>query len=122
VQESGEVLGASPRQRACVVVDQECLNSVLEWDGRDDEFDMFGVTFVELLSRYDEGGGDEDDSDEEEEDREEGDDEEGDEKAEKDRVSTTRVGISFLVPRVYSMLDLPGWHSFADPDGGVVTP
>lgn len=130
IEGSGEVLGASPRQRACVVVDQESLNSVLEWDGREDEYDMFGVTWVELVSKYDEGSGDgEDSDDDEEEDDEDGEDEgdddgdgKEDEKTKKDEVSSTRVGISFLVPRVYAMLDLPGWHSFADPDGGVVTP
>lgn len=118
-----------PRGRFCVLVDAESLESVV--DELDDlenkgkgmgQFDMWGVTWVRLVSKYWEGKGD--GAEDEDEDEDENDDEisEGDEGEEKDDVSSTMVGISYLVPRAYELLDGPGWHSVADGSGGVATP
>ena len=104
-----------PRHHACIMVDRECLESVLD-EEKPHEFDAFGAMFVFLVSRYDEypiGVTEIEVS------------ESGailspqETVTEKDDVSYTTVGISFVVPRVYSLLNGPGWQSFADPEGGV---
>jgi len=93
------------------MVEKEHVESVTQYlqEGKAlDEFDMFGRTYVNLVSKYDEGS----ESDEEEEEDETDDEEESDEekKAPKDRLSYTRAGISYLVPRVYTLLDSSGWQ------------
>ncbi|PVI04320.1 hypothetical protein DM02DRAFT_669142 [Periconia macrospinosa] len=106
-KEGGEVNHATARFHACVMVDQICLQENLavikklrEEEKPLDEFDMFGLSWVYLVSQYDESS----------------------EKQDDQEASYAMVGISYLVPRVYELLEGPGWHNFADPDGGVVTP
>jgi len=113
------------RGLACVMIDEESLESVIseldaqvEKGGERDlgKFDMWGVTWVWLVSEQWEGYGD--GSEEEDEDANDGD---GGEGTEEEKVSTARVGISYLVPGAYELLDGPGWHSFVKPGGRVVT-
>ncbi|KAF2265584.1 hypothetical protein CC78DRAFT_532260 [Lojkania enalia] len=126
--EGGDFVYTYPA-RACVIVDQHSVESVLEYEERDDRVDTVGTTWVWLVSKYDEGPADwEEDSDEEDEVNESDDeaddasDEGPDEKGAKDKVRDTMVGIHYLLPRVYSFLDNIGWHSILDFDGGVACP
>ena len=80
------------------------MDSVIEYlDGGEalDEFDMFGVTYVKLIS----------DQEEEDNDNAESPDE---------KVPHCEVGISYLIPRVYMLLDSLGWESVAT--DGIATP
>ena len=161
IKEGGEADHATSRHHACVMVDQESLDSVLKEAPPPEEFDMFGRGWVYLISSLKEGSGfgddEDDDYDDDEEDGEEGDEEEeeveeeegeedeevdgegagesegdrekgeveskGDqEKEENDEVYYTRVGLSYLVPRVYTLLEGPGWHNFAGVEGSVAVP
>jgi len=120
IDEGSEIDHATPRHRACVMVRSAQLESVSVWLDEEgeamDEPDMFGVSWVYLVSIFDEyhEPPDEDDVGGEEEKKEK--------KKPRDAVSLTGVGISYLVPRVYELLDAAGWTSFADPEGGIVTP
>jgi hypothetical protein len=112
--DSGEETNhALPRHHACVMVTKESLDSVVKNDDPE-EFDMFGVMWVYLLSKRDEYPKDDEES------MEQG-DVAGMETEGQDKVSYTAVGISYLVPGVYSLLNGPGWQKFADPEGGIVT-
>ncbi|KAF2175366.1 hypothetical protein K469DRAFT_756269 [Zopfia rhizophila CBS 207.26] len=132
INEEHEINLGMPRHRACVMADQDSVESVVKDPMPPEEHDMFGVKWVRLISRYDEDP--ESDDDEELElfdpsrplDEQRGDDEEEEDvetpPPPKDEVSSTRVGLSYLVPRVYSLLEAPGWHSFARKDGRAARP
>lgn len=99
----------------------------------DDNSEMLSVT---LVSKRYEGHRDPDESDDEEEEDDgfgdfdpnkplqpyaESDDADknasestAEPKAPKDKVSSEQIGLSYLVPRVWSLLDGAGWHSIAD--------
>jgi hypothetical protein len=91
------------RYRACVLVNQGCLDSVDFWmEGKslekDDELKLFdgrGCSFVCLVSRYESEG-------------------------------YTLVGVSYLIPRVADMIGMQGegmgWEAIAVPEGEVATP
>jgi hypothetical protein len=76
---------------------------------------------VHIISQFDEypdeddgdndGLYDEDDEEFQAEEDDDGEDQGKKEKEQKDEVSYTRVGISYLVPRVFELLDGPGWHN-----------
>ena len=96
------------------MVNKESLDSIIKSEEPFD-FDMFGVMWVYLISKRDEYPEDDQEAEGEGNDA-------AIEEKEDDKVSYTSVGISYLIPRVYSLLNGPGWQNFADPDGGVAIP
>ena len=108
VENGSEANHATSRHHACVMVDQEALETIFKEGLDPEEFDSFGESWVYLVSKEDEGNGDYDAEDWIQE-----------EDGKREKVWVTRVGLSYLVPRVFELLDGPGWHNFADPYGVV---
>ncbi|KAF1998104.1 hypothetical protein P154DRAFT_604358 [Amniculicola lignicola CBS 123094] len=127
IEDGHEINIASPRHHACIVIDKPSLQSILRWQPTSRSrrnFDADGSTWVNLLSKRDE------DPHPVEEDEEEDDDDsdagngllKNDDREPQDKVSCCRVGTSYLVPRIWELMEGPGWKSFAHhPGGRVVT-
>ena len=73
------------------MVNKSVIDRTLEYIAKhpDEEFDVWGYAWVYLISALD--GGPEDEYD-----------------------AHTPVGISYLIPRVYSLLQGPGWQNIYD--------
>lgn len=124
VEEEHEVSHATPRHRACIMVnDVDVEWAVNKHPVPSNEHQASEIISVTLISKWDEDP----ESDEEEEFdsfdpnkplKEQMYADSGDEDSEphppRDKVSSTRVGLSYLVPRTWSLLDGPGWHSVVD--------
>lgn len=68
---------------------QSCVDAVLQNGPPAGEFDFYGAAWVYLVSEWD---GDEEDEFE----------------------CYTRIGVSYMLPRAYSLLQGPGWSSIYD--------
>jgi hypothetical protein len=71
------------------MVTKECLDAVLTHTPPPETYDVYAKAWVYLVSAKD--GGNDDDCE-----------------------CYTRIGISYLIPRAYSLLEGPGWGSVYD--------
>ncbi|KAJ4985094.1 hypothetical protein SVAN01_09397 [Stagonosporopsis vannaccii] len=81
-----EAKHATSRHHACIMVTKESLDDVLKDGPPPEKYDIYGSAWVYLVSAKD--GGNDDNCQ-----------------------CYTRIGISYLLPRAYSMLHGPGWAS-----------
>lgn len=137
IEDGHELNHATARHHACVMVEENDVDWVVNRNPLPpDEHDSSEMLSVTLVSKKYEGHRDPDESDDEEEEddgfddfdpdkplqeyaeSDGGDERAGESKPEaklpKEKVSSAQIGLSYLVPRVWSLLDGAGWHSVAD--------
>ncbi|KAF1992909.1 hypothetical protein P154DRAFT_583338 [Amniculicola lignicola CBS 123094] len=115
-----EVSLGLPRHTACVAVDKYSVDSVRRWKGGIDEYDFHGFTWVYLISIRDEGPslweqGHMDEEEQAEQDKKTEAELEAEAEEETDNISKMRVGISYLFPRTFGLVQNHGWCRISHP-------